>query len=309
MANNYITTNEFKAAGILGISGDDYDSRMLKLIGVVSRQVDNHCGRFFYPKVDTKYFTGERVLLQRYKTEDEPGWANIGWLPLRGSERIRLPEDLIFVTTLKQDTDEDSTYSDTWATTDYELLPYDAQPTGGIDYARPYTGIEVNKRSDSNYTVFKYSQKAYQLIGTWGYCSVTEDSGFNLGAAIITVTATSITLDAEDLEVGLTLLIDSEQMFVSAVSTTTATVVRGVNGTTAATHLDDADIYYYKYPAPVMEAVMMQAARLWVRRTSSFSTSFVDTTQITSPSGLDKDVMELLTDLKKTSATVKMRVL
>ena len=55
-----------------------------------------------------------------------------------------------------------------------------------------------------------------------------------------------------------TLLIESEQMYVSAVATGTATVVRGVNGTTAATH-SAAAVSVAKYPACVERACVTLA--------------------------------------------------
>jgi len=60
------------------------------------------------------------------------------------------------------------------------------------------------------------------------------------------------------VEVGHTLRIDDEQFFVTAVSTNTLTVTRGVNGSTAATHLNAAVVQAYGYPI-VSEACLFQA--------------------------------------------------
>lgn len=67
----------------------------------------------------------------------------------------------------------------------------------------------------------------------------------SLGAAISSTTATSITLSAAlgPSSGNFVILIDSEQMLVTAGNgTTTLTVTRGYNGTTAATHLDGATV-------------------------------------------------------------------
>ena len=87
----------------------------------------------------------------------------------------------------------------------------------------------------------------------------------------ITATATILSLSAEGtIQAGHTLRIDTEQMYVQAVSTggtKTATVVRGVNGTVAATH-STKEIYIYQYPGPVVESCLLQAARDFKRRES-----------------------------------------
>jgi hypothetical protein len=50
------------------------------------------------------------------------------------------------------------------------------------------------------------------------------------------------------------------------------TVVRGVNGTTAATsHPDGTDIFIFRYPGSVVEACLIQASSRWQRRDAALT--------------------------------------
>ena len=105
-------------------------------------------------------------------------------------------------------------------------------------------------------------------------------------------------------EVLQTILVDSEQMYVTGISGNTLTVVRGVNGTTAATHLDDAVIDVYRYPYAVTEATLMQASRLWTRRASGYANlvGFADTGTMRPWVGMDIEVQEMLNAFRLVSA-------
>ena len=65
---------------------------------------------------------------------------------------------------------------------------------------------------------------------------------------------------------GHTILVDTEQMYVESVSSNTLTVVRGVNGTTAATHSGGAAYYKYIYPSDVVDATLAIARNRWRSR-------------------------------------------
>ena len=70
------------------------------------------------------------------------------------------------------------------------------------------------------------------------------DSTADLNGAISSTSATSVVVDdGTDFEVGQNIKVDSEEMTITAISTHTLTVVRGVNGTTAATHSDNVSVY------------------------------------------------------------------
>ena len=69
------------------------------------------------------------------------------------------------------------------------------------------------------------------------------DSTSDLNGAITDATATSIIVDdGTDFEVGQNILVGSEEMTITAISTHTLTVIRGVKSTTKATHSDNANV-------------------------------------------------------------------
>jgi hypothetical protein len=97
----------------------------------------------------------------------------------------------------------------------------------------------------------------------------------------LTAAATSITVndaDGADLfadtprfKVQQILRIESEYVFVTAKDTTgnKLTVIRGVNGTTAASHVQNTAIYVYKPMWQVVEAIKLLAKWIYQRRRST----------------------------------------
>lgn len=310
MPNSYISLDIFKSADILGIP-EDKNERLLQLLENVSREIDKYCHRHFYPLLDTKYFSGIKTRPLKYPHVLDSGVVAMGFLAIAGEPKAFLPGDLISVTSLKEDTNGDGTYPTEWVSSDYYLFPRDAKPTGPIDKVSPYTKIEVNTLSNGNYSVFKIGQYVYKLEGKWGYCDVTLDTGQQVADAdgMIKTQLTVTVADGDEMKVGWTCLIDDEQIYITAIDSETnkCTIQRGINNTEAATHAKNTSIYRYLYPGGVVEACMMQAARLWTRRSSGYGVSFVEVTQAVSLSGLDKDVKEMLSGYKKTRS--RMRVL
>jgi hypothetical protein len=97
-----------------------------------------------------------------------------------------------------------------------------------------------------------------------------------------------------------TILVGTEQLYVTAVSTNTLTVKRGVNGTTAATHLISAAVSLYQYPEDVTEACAIQASRLFRRHEAPFGvTGAPDIGQTAVIARLDPDVKILLRDYRR----------
>lgn len=216
MTNAYVSLTTFKGSGVLNISGTAEDTRLFQLLEAASRQIDSFTRRHFYSVTATKHLSGN------------------------GMRWLLLPHDLIVVTSLKEDTNRDGTHETTWATTDYVLWPHGANPTGGLDVARPFTAIEVDQRSTGAQDVFLPGQQMYELAARWGYWERTEDVGTDVdeGSGVTAAATTIVVDDATQLNTGDTLLIDAEQLYVIGrnTGTNTLTVRRGINGTTAATH-------------------------------------------------------------------------
>ena len=171
----------------------------------------------------------------------------------------------------KTDDNKDRSFETTWAATDYFLLPPNSDPANsGNPASRPYTRVDVDVDAGSK-SVFPRGHEAVQIAGQWGWWRHLKRAA-ETASAIADATTTSVTVSSRvDVEAGHTLLIDSEEVFGQSYSGNTLTVVRGVNGTTAASHSGGVAIDIYEYPAPIMEATIIQASRLWRRKDSAFT--------------------------------------
>ena len=280
MNNSYVSLDTLKSSGVLNITGTGDDGRLRGLAESVSRVVDRYCNRHFYSLSATRKFDGT------------------------GSLALLVP-DLISVDSsgLKTDDDKDRTFETTWATTDYLLLPSNADPTTASNpQSRPYSMIEVDVDAGTK-SEFPTGRQMVQVAAKWGWwrhlrrASETAD-------AVADATTTSVTVSSRtDVEAGHTILIDTEQMYVQSYATNTLTVVRGVNGTTAASHGGGSAIDIYDYPGPVVEATIMQTARLWRRKDSAFA-GFPESGQTRAYDRLDPDVILLLGQYRKLAVGV-----
>ena len=278
MANSHVSLDVFKSSGVLNITGTADDTRLLSLLESVSRLTGRYCNRHFYVLSATRKFDGE------------------------GTQGLLVP-DLITVDAsgLKTDDNKDRTFETTWATTDFLLLPSNADPTSADNpESRPYTKVEVDTDAGTK-SDWPAGRQTVQIAGQWGYWRhlkrATETAN-----AIADATTTSVTVSTRtDVEARHTLLIDSEQTYVQSYSGNTLTVVRGVNGTTAASHSGGAAIDIYEYPGPIVEATIIQAARLWRRKDSAYSgaTGLPETGQGKVSAQLDRNVLLMLGQYRK----------
>lgn len=235
--NSYATLTELK--NILGVSSTTDDTVMRKILEAASRAIESYCNRRFYVTSETKYFNGAVTL----------------WVP-----------DLLSITTLKTDEDGDGTFENTFATTDYILYG------GGLEDSLnlfPRTRIEISH--DSNYGSFANgTKKGVEIVGTWGYGDGTTATPYvttTITGTVSTTTGLTLTLSADGIiEIGHTILCESEQMYVTALGTLSATVERGVNGSTAATH-SAKTLYYYRYPRDIYQACIDLSVALYQNRT------------------------------------------
>ena len=248
MTNAYVSLDTLKSSGVLNITGTGDDTRLRTLIENVSRMADRYCNRHFFVLSATRKFDGD------------------------GTLALLLP-DLVSIDAsgVKTDDDKDRTFETTWAATDYLLLPSNADPaSAGNPQSRPYSRIEVDVDAGTK-SGFPAGRQTVQIAGQWGFwrhlARATETAD-----AIADATTTSVTVSSRaDVEAGHTLLIDSEQVYVQSYSGNTLTVVRGTNGTTAASHSGGVAIDIYEYPGPIVEATIMQTARLWTRKDAAFA--------------------------------------
>ena len=210
---------------------------------------------------------------------------------------VLLP-DLAAITSLATDDNIDRTFETTWATTDYRLRPSNADPASRFNGdSRPYTSVIVDSNGTRSFTL---GDETVQIVGEWGWW-LHKATATETADAISSTTAKTFSVSARtDIEAGHTILVDSEQMYVLSYSGNTLTVLRGANGTTGATHSGGAAISLYEFPSPVVEATIIQAARLWKRKDSSFASSVgLEGGLMEIFRGADQDVKQAISPYRK----------
>ena len=124
------------------------------------------------------------------------------------------------------------------------------------------------------------------------------DESSNLNASDLTFTVD----DGTDFAVRQTLLIGTEQLGpITAISTNDVTVAeRGLNGTTAAAHDDNADIYIWQVPYDVEQIATRLAVWLYRQADAPFEkTAMPSLGQVVIPAKLPEDLQAALLRLRK----------
>ena len=230
--NGYARASEVFAdvAGVAAANQADLLATYLRTIEAESRAIDEMCSRKFYVETETRYFDGSGCTSLYFDDYS----------------------DILSITTLKVDVDGDGTYETTLAVSDYWLWP---------DNKTPKRRIDLNPEGDVG--AFPLGRRRVQVVGKWGYSDLTESVG-TLGEAL-DASETEITMAAgHTVEAGDTMIVGSEEIYVSAVSANTITVTRGINGTTAATADDASAVSIRRYPPAIEQAVKMRVtANRW----------------------------------------------
>lgn len=260
----------------LGTATGDYD-QIRAVLESVSRQVEqwtNH--ESFQPQVKTRRFTAEDPFSLRVT-------------------------DLLSVTSIQTDTSGNRTFNTTMSATCYELEPYN-NPSNNLPL--PYWRVDLIPTSSGVFPTWP-RQNGVQITGTWGFYDV-EAQKATVSSAPLDATSTGFTaVNSSNVEIGNTIKIDDEQMFVNSVATTTTTgdtlgtitVDRAVNGTSGASHSSGTAINVYQYPI-VERATLIQASRILARRRAPLGViGSVDVGVIRLRDNLDPDVKQLLDPL------------
>ena len=243
------------------------EAEYLRALEGVSQQIDDWLDRTFQPYTATLYYTAD-------------------------SPHCLMVDDLLSVTSIKLDLSADRTYATTMTSTNYELAPYNA-----VQAEQPYTIVET--RPSGQYD-FPTVSRGVQVVASWGYWDRRRTMPVTLSTSSgVSASDTAMVLNAAStaIQAGHTLLIDSERVYVTAVSSATVSIDRAQHGTTASTHSTGTAIQRYEYPSPIVEACRIQATRLYKRRDAPFG-SFAGPTDVTENvvevSRLDPDVEQLL---------------
>lgn len=236
-AMNFARDEGASSTGMWAIATSANSARALAVLESCSRRVDEWCGRSAYGSG-----FGPRTGINRYDGD--------------GGNNLQLRDDLQSVTsiTVRQATASATTTTPA-ANTDYYLR----NQRRGYEPA-PYR--EILLHGLGSVTVFGSGFRVTDVSGTWGYANVSATNTAT-ASVIASTSATTITVSSgTEFSPGQTILIDSEQLYITAQSTVTLTVVRGANGTTAATHSAAAATAKYTYDSAVIDTTL----RLWLKR-------------------------------------------
>ena len=296
MPNAYASVGEIRASGGISrrSSEDSQESqsrRILELSEAVSREIDEWCHRYFYSRKSSLRMSSDSAI------------------------RMWVPEDLVSVDRLEEDTNWDGTYESLWLDTDLTLWPYNAEPMGELHRVRPYQRIDVSIRGGSGRRVFLAGTRRYRVVGTWGFCEVNKPVPIQVycGEDDLVVQA----VGDHGLSAGSTIYVEDEQIFITDVDVVSDRaqfftdagitdpgeetrisrfdVDRSVNGTQREAHTNIRP-RVVQYPPAIREAAIMQTSRLYSRRISGFTSEvgFDQTGNQQQMVGLDRDVFDML---------------
>lgn len=258
----YATIEQLCDPGYLGTGPKDqgYTTTLFRMLESASEEIDHTClGRHYHCLEGTYYFDG--------------------------SGRMFIPsDDILSISAFALDIDGDGTFESTLAATEYNMYPLN-------EYPKIYLKMAMNSSQGGFASGISSGVKITGVFGHGDGQSATPyyDSGITATAA--TAIATSLALSAEGtIQQGHTIRVESEQMYVTAVTSNggkTATVIRGVNGTTAAAHAAKA-VSIYTYPGPVTEATLILATAWWKQRENP--ATFMAGNNVTGTYSISKDI-------------------
>ena len=185
MANWYATREQVKRA--VRASGVQVNESIDRTIEAASRSIDRSTRRYFIPRTETRLYR---------------------WPQNNGNSlMLYLDQDLLSVTTLQ--TKAQNSSPTTISSSDYFLEPENQNP--------PYIRVEIDLSSTSSFEAGDTPQRSISVAGSWGYSSNTRGSGTVTSGLAADAAATSMVCsDGSLIDVGDTLLIDSEQIFVAS---------------------------------------------------------------------------------------------
>ena len=146
IVNGYCTLADLRTVFNVPAAITATDQLMIDAINAASRWIDQYCMRVFYKTSGaTRYFATERA------------------------DQVSI-DDLLVLTSLATDTEEDKSYSTIWTSADYWKDPIN----GGVD-GIPYTRIEVTGYNGLLFPVSNRwnSEFRIKIVGDWGFCSAT----------------------------------------------------------------------------------------------------------------------------------------
>ena len=248
MADVYATVEQAKrAAAANRNTAAEAATLWLTHLAAASGEVDARTGREFAARLVTAYLDVPRACAENYY-----------------GTRLFLPFDVTSITSLKPYSSSPLTYGTAYVeNTDYLAVREDGDDNKPILYLDRLSGT------------WTAGERSLQLVGYRGYSYEVETTGLTVQNDPLTNSATSLTVvSSADLQAGMTLKLESEQVYVDAVvNNTTLTIVRAWNGTTAAEHAAATAISRRRYPRAIEEATALRAIDLYRGAPAAFGGS------------------------------------
>lgn len=209
MSNRYTTREAVASAG--SIKGTDYGSSIDKAIDAASREIDRITNRRFIPITATRYYN----------------WPHSAG---RSPYVLLLDEDLLDTTALTKEGSDATAIADT----DYFEEPHNFPP---------YQWIEIDLASSAFFSIKDTHQQQIRVTGSWGYCNDTVTGGTVIsGLADDAAATTFVCSNGALIGVGDTLLIESEQVFVTDKNSAAEPGGDKLNDTAVTAEMNDMDI-------------------------------------------------------------------
>lgn len=236
--SNFLCTRE-AVKNVGNINGTNKNAAIDRAIEAMSRLIERETRRYFIPRTETRYFR---------------------WPPQQSSRSYVLwtDQDLLSVTTLQTQAQDDSPTTITSA--DYFLEP--------INSGR-YNRIEIDLSSNSAFEGGDTPQRSISVLGSWGYSNNTRSGGTVASGLASDSSATSFVCSNESLiEVGHTLLIESEQIFVK---NKTATILTSIllNGALTALQNNVTVTVDASHGLQAGEVILVDSERMYIESVST----------------------------------------
>ena len=230
----YTNRAAVKAALTIPVTTTGQDAALDAVMESISREIDLYVGFGFAPSSGPRDYTPKHA------------------------DTLDLDYPLLSIDSLVADHDANASYEVTMTATTYYLTPTNATAETP---RRPFWGLDVRQTATAVFP--KAIQRGVRITGTWGYYDERRTSSSVLTTSVNSTALTLTLTNASQLSAGHLLLLDSERIQVTDVSTTAATgtvvgVLRGRNGTSGAAHSSGAIPEVYEFPV-VERAALYQA--------------------------------------------------
>jgi hypothetical protein len=268
ISNIYATIAEFQAwlterAQTINTDVND-DAVMASVLQSTSRFVDRETNRDYYPRYETLYF-------------DVPAGTESNTTSFSGrvygsqNRQLILTDELLELITL---TNGDGTVIPSSA---YNLIPYNESPKNCIEIIQSQANYYWKQDAGMNW------QGVISVAGVWGYRNKYNQRawslGGTLGAAMSDTSSLTATMTADHNLVSNQVWRIGTEILQGTVNVNALTFnARGDNGSTPATHLINAPVYYWNPQEEIKDAVLEIAQNIYSSRSGQSSAGRISVT-------------------------------